>query len=89
MQNENTQIEEVRPAQDDVTQLNEIKIILETIMLSTTEPLSVAELSKLFDDEIGELLLRCCFPIVKDRDPIVDGNRALRAKPRAEQRIDE
>ena len=45
-------------ADGERTQLDEIKTILETIMLSTTEPLSVVELSKLFDDEIGQDLVR-------------------------------
>ncbi len=41
-----------------MTPLNEIKIVLETALISSQEPLSVNQLGKLFDEELGAETLR-------------------------------
>ena len=38
--------------------LNDLKLILETALLTSTEPLSVIELQKLFEEELGAEILR-------------------------------
>ena len=38
--------------------LNDLKVILETALLTSTEPLSVIELQKLFEEELGAEILR-------------------------------
>ena len=38
--------------------LNDLKLVLETALLTSTEPLSVIELQKLFEEELGAEILR-------------------------------
>ena len=38
--------------------LNDLKLVLETALLTSTEPLSVTELQKLFEEELGAEILR-------------------------------